>query len=115
MRFSTLGERTRGDLDALLLFISICLGIELRPFGPRRDEVTRKWRKLHNEELNYLYSLSSIVRVIKSRRMRWAGHVACMGERRGVYRVLVGEPEGKRPLGDPGVDGRIILRWIFRK
>jgi len=56
-----------------------------------------------------------IVQVIKSRIMRWVGHVACMGERRCMYRVLVGEPEGKRPLGRPGVDGRIILRWIFRK
>jgi len=63
-----------------------------RIFGPKRDEVTREWRKLHNEELNDLYSSSSIVRVIKSRRMRWAGHVAPMGERRGVYRVLVEKP-----------------------
>ena len=60
-------------------------------FGPKRDEVTREWRKLHNEELNGLYSSPNIVQVIKSRRMRWAGNVACMGERRGVYRVLVGE------------------------
>ena len=68
-------------------------------FGPKRDGVTGEWRKLHNEELNSLYSSPNIVRVIKSRRMRWAGHVASMGERRGVYRVLVGKPEGKRPLG----------------
>ena len=68
-----------------------------------------------NEELNDLYSSLNIVRVIKSRRMTWAGHVACMGERRGLYRVLVGKPEGKNQLVDPGVDGRIILRWIFRK
>jgi hypothetical protein len=61
-----------------------------RIFGPRRDEVTGEWSKLHNEELNDLYSSPNIVQVIKSRRMRWAGHVACMGERRGVYRVLVG-------------------------
>ena len=60
---------------------------------------TGEWRKLHNEELNDLHFLPNIVRVIKSRRMRWAGHVACMGERRGIYRVLVGKPEGKRPLG----------------
>ena len=72
-----------------------------RIFGPRRDEVTGEWRRLHNEELNNLYSSPSIVRVIKSRRMRWAGHVARMGEERGVYRVLVGKPEGKRPLGRP--------------
>ena len=63
------------------------------------NEVTGEWRKLHNEELNDLYCSPNIVRVIKSRRMRWAGHVACMGERRGVYRVLVGKPERKRPLG----------------
>ena len=62
-----------------------------RIFGPKRDEVTGEWRKLHNEELNDLYSSPNIVRVIKSRRMRWAGHVACMGESTGVYRVLVGE------------------------
>jgi hypothetical protein len=70
-----------------------------RAFGPKRDEVTGAWRKLHNEELSDLYALPSIVRVVKSRRMRWAGHVARMGERRGVHRVLVGNPEGKRPLG----------------
>ena len=64
-------------------------------FGPRRDGVTRKWRKLHNEKLNDLYASPNIVRVIKSRTMRWAGRVALMGERRGVYRVLVGKPEGK--------------------
>ena len=68
-------------------------------------------RKLHNEELNDLYCPPSIVQVIKSRRMRWAGHVACIGVRKDVYRVLVGKPEGRRP----GLDGRIILRWIFRK
>jgi len=70
-------------------------------FGPKRDEVTGEWRKLHNEELNDLYSLHNIVRVVKSKRMRWAGHVARMGEDRGVHRVLVGKPEGKRPLGRP--------------
>ena len=73
----------------------------LRIFGSKRDEVTGEWRKLRNEELNDLYSSPKIVRVIQSRRMRWAGHVACMGERKGVYRVLVGKPEGKRPLGRP--------------
>jgi len=72
-----------------------------RIFGPKRDEVTGEWRKLHNEEPNDLYSSPNIVRVIKSRRMRWAGHVARMGERRGVYRVLVGKPEGKRHPGRP--------------
>jgi len=70
-----------------------------RVFGPRRDEVTDEWRKLHNEELNDLYSSPNIVRVINSRRMRWAGHIERMGEKRSVYRVLVGKPEGKRPLG----------------
>jgi hypothetical protein len=70
-------------------------------FGPKRDEVTGELRKIHNEELNDLYSSPNIVRVVKSRRMRWAGHVARMGEERGVHRVLVGKPEGKRPLGRP--------------
>ena len=86
-----------------------------RIFGPRRDEVTGEWRRLRNEELNDVYSSPNIVRAIKSRRMRWAGHVARMGEERGVYRVLVGKPEGKRPLGDLGVDGWIILEWISRR
>jgi len=72
-----------------------------RIFGPKRDEVTGEWRKLHNEELNNLYFSPNIVRVIKSRRMRWAGHVARMGKGRGVYRVLVRKPEGRRPLGRP--------------
>jgi len=72
-----------------------------RIFGPKRDKITGMWRKLHNVELNDLYCSPNIVRVMKSRRMRWAGHVARMGERRGVYRVLVGKPEGKRPLGRP--------------
>jgi len=69
-----------------------------RIFGPKKDEVTGEWRKLHNEELNDLYCSPNIVRVIKSRRMSWAGHVARMGERRGAYRVLVENPEGKGPL-----------------
>ena len=71
-------------------------------FGPTRDEVTGEWRKLHIEELNDPYCSPNIVRVIKSRRMRWVGYVARMGERRGVYRVLVGTPEVKRPLGRAG-------------
>jgi len=70
-------------------------------FGAMRDEVTGEWRKLHNEELNDLYCSPNILRVIKSRIMRWEGHVARMGEKRDVYRVLVGKPEGKRPLGRP--------------
>jgi hypothetical protein len=72
-----------------------------RIFGPKRDEVTGEWRGLHNEEHNDLYSSPNIVRVIKPRRMRWAGNLACMGERRGVYRILVGRPERRRPLGRP--------------
>jgi hypothetical protein len=71
-----------------------------RIFGPKREE-DGSWRKLHNDELHSLYSSPNIVRVIKSRRMRWVGHVARMGKGRGVYRVLVGRPEGKRPLGRP--------------
>jgi hypothetical protein len=74
-------------------------------FEPERDEVTEEWRKLHNEELNDLYSSPNIVRVINSRRMRWAGHVARMGKKGGVFRVLVGKPEGREHLEDPGVDG----------
>ena len=77
-----------------------------RIIGPTRDEVTVEWRRLHNEELNDLYSSPNIVRVIKSRRMTWAGHVAHMGEERGVYRILVGKTEGRRPLGRPR------RRWI---
>jgi hypothetical protein len=70
-------------------------------FGPKRDEVTGEWRKLHNDELNDLYSLPNIVWVVKLRRMIWAGHVARMGEERGVHRVSVEKPEGKRPAGRP--------------
>jgi len=72
-----------------------------RVFGPKGDEVIGEWRKLHNKELSDLYSLPIIVRVVKSRRMRWARHVARIGEGRGVHRVLMGKPEGKRPLGRP--------------
>ena len=77
-----------------------------RIFGPRRDKVTGELRRLHNEELNDLYPSPDIVRVIKSRKMRWAGNVTRMGEERGVYRVLVGKLEGKRPLGRPR------RRWV---
>ena len=77
-----------------------------RIFGPRRDEVTGEWRRLHYEEFNDLYSSPNIVRVIKSRRMRWAGHVECMGEEKGVYSVLVGKPERRRTLGRPR------RRWV---
>jgi hypothetical protein len=72
-----------------------------RIFGLKRDELTGKWRRLHNKELNDLYSSPNIVWAIKSRRKRLAGHVARLGERRGIYRILVGKPEGKRPLGRP--------------
>jgi len=77
-----------------------------RIFGPRRDKIAGEWRRLHNAQLNDLYSSTNIVRVIKSRRMRWTGHVARMGEERGVYRVLVGKPEGRRPLG------RLRHKWV---
>jgi hypothetical protein len=77
-----------------------------RIFGSKRDEVTGDWRKLHNEEFHNLYSSPSIIRVVKSRRMRWAGHIARMEEKRNAYRILVGEPEGKRPLG------RQRRRWV---
>jgi hypothetical protein len=70
-------------------------------FEPKRDEVTGEWRKLHNVELRELYSSPSIIRIIKSRRMRWSGHVARMGAKRNAYRLLVGNPEGKSPLGRP--------------
>jgi hypothetical protein len=72
-----------------------------RVFGPKTDEVTGEWRRLHNEELNDLYSSPNIIRAIKSRRMRWVGHVSRMGEGRGVYRILVGRSEGRRPIGRP--------------
>jgi hypothetical protein len=77
-----------------------------RIFGPKRDEVTGDWRKLHKEELLDLYFSPSIIRLIKSRRMRWAGHVARMWEKRNAYRLLVGKPKGKRPLGRPR------CRWV---
>jgi hypothetical protein len=86
-----------------------------RVFGPKREEVTGEWRKLHNEELSDLYSLPNIVWVVKSRRMRWAGHVARMEEGRGVYRVLVGKPGGKRPLGRPRRRWEDNIKMIFRK
>ena len=86
-----------------------------RIFGPRRDEVTGDWRRLHIEEINVLYSSPNIVRVIKSRRMRWAGHVARMGEETGVYRVFVGKPEGKRPLGRPSRRWEDNIRMDFQE
>jgi hypothetical protein len=86
-----------------------------RIFGPKRDEVSGEWRKLHNEELRDLYSSPSISRIIKSRRMRWADHVARMVEKRNAYRLLVGKPEGKRSLGRQDVDGWIILGWFLER
>jgi hypothetical protein len=77
-----------------------------RIFGPKRDEVTGGWRKLHNEELRDLYSSPSMIRIVKARRMRWVGHVVRMGEKRNAYKLMVGKPEGKRPLGRP------IRRWL---
>jgi hypothetical protein len=76
-----------------------------RIFGLKRDEVTEEWRELHNVELHILYSSPSIIGMIKSRRMRWAGHVARMGEKRNAYRILVGKPEG----------GYTILKWILER
>jgi hypothetical protein len=77
-----------------------------RIFGPKRVEVTGEWKKLHNEELRALYSSPSMIRIMKARRIRWAGHVARIGEKRNAYRLLVGKPEGRRPLGRPK------RRWV---
>jgi len=86
-----------------------------RIFGPRSDEVTGEWTKQHNVELNYLYCSPNIVRVIKSRRIRWTRHVACIGERRVDTGFCWGKLREKNHLEVPDVNGRIILRWIFRK
>ena len=94
LELESLRKRTGGRVTLILyIYIYLFIYVMLRSIG--------KWRKLHNEELRDLYSLPNIVRVVKSRRMRWAGHVARMGEGRGVHRFLVGKPEGKRPLGRP--------------
>jgi len=103
-----LGHSHLGEERGLRLFEN---RVSRRIFGPKRAEVTGEWRQLHNEQLNDLYSSPIILRVIKSRRMRWAGHVVHMGERRGIYRVLVGKPEGKRPLGRPS--HRHIYIYIY--
>jgi hypothetical protein len=84
-----------------------------RIFGPKRDEIMGQWRKLHSGELHNLYSSTDTIRQIKSRRVRWAGHVARMGEGRNVYRVVVGKPEGKDHWKDQGVDGRMGSKWIL--
>jgi hypothetical protein len=99
------------DVDKLNTPDSVVVVLR-RIFGPRRDEVTGEWRRLHNEELNDLYCSPNIVRV---RRMRWAGHVARMGEERGVYWVLVGNRRERYHWGDLDVDGWIILGWICRR
>ena len=101
--FHSVWSLTLREERKLMVFENMVLR---RIFGPRSDEVTGEWRRLHNEGLNDLYSSPNIVRVIKLRRIRWAGHVARMGEERGAYRVLVGKPEGKRPLGRPR------RRWV---
>jgi hypothetical protein len=104
---------SKGKEHRLRVFENKVLG---RMFGPKRDEVTEEWRKLHSEELHNVYSSPDIIRQVKSRRMRWAGHVARMGEERKVYKVLVGKSEGKRSLGRPSrrwEDGiRMDLREI---
>jgi hypothetical protein len=86
-----------------------------RIFGPKRDEVTGEWRKLHSEELHDLYSSPDIIMQIKSRRMRWAGHVARMGEGRNVYRVWWESPKEKDHLKDQSVDGRMGSKWILER
>jgi hypothetical protein len=86
-----------------------------RIFGPKRDEVTGEWRKLHNEELNDLYCSPNIVWVIQSRRKRWAGHVGCMWEERSIQGIGGANLRERDQLGDSGIDGRIRVRWIFRK
>jgi hypothetical protein len=86
-----------------------------RIFGPKRDMATEEWRRLHNNELYALYSSLNIVRLIKSRRLRWAGYVARMGERRGAYRVLVGKPEGRIPLGIHRCKWEDNIKWMFER
>jgi hypothetical protein len=86
-----------------------------RIFGPKRDKVIREWTKPHNKELNNLYYSPNIFRVIKSRRLRWEGHAVDMGDRKAYARFRWGYLRERNHLGDPDVDGRIILRWIFRK
>ena len=86
-----------------------------RIFGPKRDEVTGEWRKLHNEELNDLYCSPNILRVVKSRRVRWAGHVACMGRGEACTGFWWRNLRERDHWGDQGADGRIILSWIFRQ
>jgi hypothetical protein len=86
-----------------------------RIYGPKRDEVTGGWRKLHNEELHNVYSSPSIIKMIKSRRMRWAGHVGQMGAKRNAYRILVENPEEREHWEDQDVGGCTILKWILER
>jgi hypothetical protein len=83
-------------------------------FVPKRKEVVGGWRRLHNEELHNLYTSPNIIRVIKSKMMRWAGHVARVGEIRNGYNILIGKPEEKGPFGRPRRKGKIILKWVLR-
>ena len=89
-------------------------GVLRRMFGPKRDKLTGEWRKLHDDP-NDLYCPPSIVRVIRSRRMRWTGHLACMGKRRGIYRVLVRKPDGKRPLGRDKHRWKDNIKMVLQK
>jgi hypothetical protein len=86
-----------------------------RVFGPKRDEVTGEWRRLHNEEISTVYSSPNIIRVIKSRRLKWTGHVARMGERKGAYRVSVGKPEGGRPVRRPRHRREDNIKIVFQE
>jgi len=103
---------TMGEEHGLRMFKN---RVRRKIFGSRWEEVIGEWRRLHIEEVNELYPSPNIIQAIKSKRMRWARHVAHMRESRGAYMVLVGKPGGKWPLEDPGINGRIILKWILKK
>jgi hypothetical protein len=99
----------------LTLKVEHKLRVLRRTFGPKREEVAGGWRRLHNEELHNLYTSPNIIRVTKSRRMRWARNVSRMGEMRNVYNILVGNLKGRDHLEDLGVDGRLKLEWVLGK
>jgi hypothetical protein len=99
----------------VVLLVLVVVVVVIVILGPKRDEVKGKWRKLHNEEYHNLYTSSNILRVIKSRRMRWAGHVTRRGEGKGVYRVLVGKPERKRPMGRPRLKWEENIKMDLQK